>query len=380
MTQGRIVPVGVTPSHGDRLFALGEDEPLEVAALSGNDFTEVGQVIDLTDYDFLTVTMDTIGRATGQFVTSPGWSGDAAELYKFYFNLPGIVSANEIAPPGFPEGFTFNTVGPVTYPFESYSGAGGYCRGIPPGNAVPAHLRGTHSPPVGVPLTLLPEYTLQFWVNLDLDSPSSSWGHNFIVHRFFGGFGGNYYGIRVDMLGYTGPGSHTWAPYVIHYYGSGSKGVGLGGACAVTSSPGWQMWTFTFDNSISGLTNIKMYVNGAFVGSPGFTAMDVVPGIPPAGEAEIQYGDMKCWGEFDSCRLLNRVLSPAEIATSYAETTTVGVPVDTEWLQQILIDDKVYATRALLAGERRRWTDFTAPVRLLSGQHKVMFRLQLAEV
>jgi hypothetical protein len=43
----------------------------------------------------------------------------------------------------------------------------------------------------------------------------------------------------------------------------------------------------------------------------------------------------------------------------------------------LLIDGVVYATRRVAVAERRRWIDFAAPVRLLTGPHEVAFRLAL---
>ena len=378
VSQGRIEPESVVPVDGSRIFMLGEDNPTEEVRLSTGDYTQVRQIVDLTDWDFLNATQDTIGRVTGQGIAAPDWSDEAAELFKFNFNQGLPSSENLVIPTGFPAGFTFDSVGPITYPPEVYSGADSLCRGIPAGTVVPCHLAGVHTPPVDTPLLNLDTYTLQMWVNFDFDSMPDSWGWDFTLLDFWGSSGPNSYGIALQILGVPGLGAHSWYPFLTHH-NAGSSGVSMDLLYNPGTNQGWQMFTFTYDSSEPPLSRVWMYLDTAPLGNPSFS-MGTIPAIPPAGVSTLQYAGQNGWGQYDSCRLLNRVLSPAEVVTSYAETTIPGPPVDTEWVQQILINQVVYAERIIQETERRRWIDFIAPVRRLDGQHEVAFRMQLREI
>ena len=378
ISQGRIVPASLTPPHGERIFVLGEDSPTENARLTTGDFTEIRQVVDLTDWDMVLATMETIGRITGSAQSPPAWTNESAELFKFYFDYPNTTSFNSVIPLGESAGFTFDSVGPIVYPTESYSGGNTHCREIPAGNTVPCHLEGVHTPPVATPLTPLPQYTLQFWMNLDVDSLPSSWGVDFNLISFYSIVGPNRHGILLSFYGLSGPGAHLWYPYLTHFYNASYSGVGFDVLYDIETNQGWELITITYDETEAPLNRVSMFLDDTYLGHPNFS-MNMTPGIPASGYSGLQYGDQYCWGQLDACRLLNRVMSPSEVAAAYAELTTPRPLVNTKWAQQILIDGEVYANRILQVDEARRWTDFKAPVRRLSGLHEVTFRFAFRE-
>jgi hypothetical protein len=199
ISQGRSTPENITPVDGNKVFVLGEDEPQEVAVLMDGDYTEVSQVVDLTDYDFVKATMDTVGRACGVSEAVPGWASDSAELFRFNFDIPGSVSRNLIIPAGEVAGFTLDSVGAVSSGKETYSGAQTYCRDIPSGNIAPAHLAGLHSPAVATPLSVLDQYTLQVWVNFFIEEHPESTGVDWVILRFYASDGINSWGIVFEV-------------------------------------------------------------------------------------------------------------------------------------------------------------------------------------
>jgi hypothetical protein len=356
---------------------LGEESPEEMTTLMAEDYTEISQIVDLTNWDFVLATMDTIGRETGEAVAPPAWAPDPDELFRFSFDVPGVVTPNLIVPPGEVNGFSLESEGPVSYPQEGYSGASSFCRGIPLGTVVPCHLRGVHSPPVALPLSVLPAYTLQMWVNLDVDAYPESSGIDFLnTLAFLSTDGLHYYGILFSVYGTWGPGAHQWYPYLTHFDGLSSSGAGMDLLMTWDTNQGWQMLSLTYDSALPVMDRVKLYLNDTLLGSPGF-GISVSPAIPEANADTLRYGEP--WGQYDACRLLGRALSDVEVAESYVQATTPGVPVGTKWVQRILIDDEVYAERTIMTGEERRWWDFVAPVRRLDGTHKVAFRLMLLE-
>jgi len=374
INQGRI-PSSSAPD-GDYIFVLGEKNPEELSRLTVGDYTEVRQLCDLTNYDFLKVTMDTIGQPYGSVILPATWTDSSSELFKFYFNDPSAQSVNEVIPAGYSQGFPLTSIGYVRNAVETYSGSDTYCRLIPAGNILPAHLIGVHNPTVSTPLTTLNTYTLQLWVNFNVDSHPTSWGVDFNLFRFFGQVGGNSYGIDLTMYGYTGPGAHTWYPFLTHYNGASSSGIALD-PYDISTNQGWQMLTIVYDSSLAPVDRIHVYLNNKSKGSP-FSSISVSPAVPP-NDGELQYGDQKCWGELDSLRMLDSAFDTVAVEESYDEMTTPGDQIDVGMEQFILIDGEVYAERLIHAGESRRWTDFIAPIRHLSGQHEITFRMGLGD-
>ena len=84
--------------------------------------------------------------------------------------------------------------------------------------------------------------------------------------------------------------------------------------------------------------------------------------------------------EIDALRLLWRVLSEEDVAAERAACVIAPDPVELHWSMSVLIDGVPFARRDLGAGEARSWTDFWAPVRQITGTHRVAFRLSLETV
>jgi hypothetical protein len=223
-------------------------------------------------------------------------------------------------------------------------------------------------------LTVLSAYTIQMWVRLDLDAIATSWGWNIPLVNYVDATGVSD-GVRLDMEGLTGAGAHGWYPYVTHYNAGSSDGTAFLDWIP-TTSPGWMQITAVFNWAASPSSNrVRIYVNGALASlSVGIPSLQ--PRTPPStGYLEIFGGN--AWGAVDAVRMLDRALSGFEISASYSQAQTPGVPQTAQWVMEIRVDEMVYARRVVMPDERRRWTDFSAPVRRLTGPHQVAFRLTL---
>jgi hypothetical protein len=374
-TAGRCLPETFTAPNGARCFVLGSDPSRESVDLSPEDYTEVRQIVDCTDVDLLVATLDTVGQAPGFYRDPPGWSADPDELWRFDGDPASDPLINRVIPVGHPAGFPLGHVGDIAYDREHYSGAETVCRVVPIGTTIPTHLIGTHDPAPLAPGTVLQEYTLQAWLQVDLDDIVTSWGWNMPLVQYLD-HGAITDGLRLDLIGLTGPYAHGWYPYVTHYNGGASSGAAVLVASWVTSP--WMQFSLVFEWAVSPTTNrVKMYVNDFFAGalSIGITQR---PTIPPT-DGFLQIFHQNTWGSVDNMRMLQRALSPAEIATSYTESITPGPWRTTRWRMEIRIGGAVYAARDIVMGERRRWTDFVAPVRRLRGPQEVAVRLTLKE-
>jgi hypothetical protein len=374
--QGRIQPVDQSPADGDYVFLLGEDAPEEVAQITTGDYTEVRQIVDLSDYDFVNATQKTIGRAVSVYAVAPSWARDAAELFAFDFDTGTIRTLNLIA-----AGFALDSFGDISYPHETYTGARKRCRAVPVNTTVETHLMGVNTPAIATPLAALSAYTLQWWWNPSFDDIVTSWGWDFDVLRLdaVDESDGLRYGLRLEMRGLTGAGAHSWSPYLTHYAGANQQGISLASLYAQDPSPGWQQLTLTYDASVSPATDrLTLYADKVSLGHPG-TAMTVSPFTPPEDGA-VQYAHKNGWGQWDSVRLLSRAMNASEVETSYDQATTFGLSSATKWIQRIIIDGDIYAERILRNDERRTWTDFMVPARHLLGEHEVAFRLSLEDI
>lgn len=379
-TQGRIAPTDCAPADGARAFLLGEDAPEEAAQVTTGDYTEVRQVVDLTDYDLVGATLRTIGRAASQHAVAPNWARDAAELLAFNFDFGTTSTPNLVAPAGEAAGFALASVGGILYPRETYTGARRRCRAVPTGTAAATHLTGANTPAVGTPGAALPAYTLQWWwaPRLDAIAASSGWDIDVLRLDAVDPADGLRYGLRLEMRGLIGPGAHSWSPYLTHYAGATQAALSLSSLYAATTDPGWQQVTITYDAAVSPAEDrISLYVDAAAAGHPA-AAIGASPTYPPAGGA-VQYAHRNGWGAWDAVRLLRRALTATEVATTYAAATTFGLSAATQWVQRLLVDGVAYAARPLDAAERRSWTDFVAPVRHLTGLHEVAWRLSLED-
>ncbi|MGD2043585.1 MAG: hypothetical protein PVJ28_08045 [Acidimicrobiia bacterium] len=373
VAQGRIEPQSVTPPDGENTFVLGADGDLEPAELGDGDYTEVKTIADLTDYDLVSATLDTLGVLMSQYQAKAGWANDADTLFHFDFDFGGDPTPNLIS-----GGFDLSKAGDATTEEETYSPDGTYCRGVPVGS-ITGKMEGANTPQIYS--ADLDEFTLQWWMNFDSDSHPGSSGINPKVFSLIeGGVGG----LEIFLSGVAGPSAHEWYLAMRHVnsatdesrvFNLGPGGVGSG--LVIDSSPGWKLYSVRFDIANGWPTQAELFENDVKV-AVAASAFSVAP-APASGGQALQYAGINLWGEVDRVRLKDKWLSDSEITDAYNECVVAPSPVDHEWRMQILIDGRVYATRVIAADESRRWTDIKAPVRLLSGEHEVAFRLMLTE-
>jgi hypothetical protein len=357
---GRIIPSVVTPPDGDHVFVLGAEALSELAEVSGGDFTEVRQTVDLTGYDMLKATMDTIGTPMGQYQPKAGFDIDPDMLFGFDFNVGSGPSKN-LVDGGFPMGMN----GSIAVGKETYSPNGTYCRVIPVG-AGAANMSGTNSPQA-FPATL-PEWTFQWWMNFDSSAYPVSTGVNPVVLDMSPSGTG---GISVVLAGVVG--LHKWEVLVKQY--SGIVETATIGGFEIDSPQGWNLYTLRYKHSNSPPTQLELFVETLLAGQA-TTPFTVPPGQPLITQ-DVVYGNHELVGGLDDMRLISSRLSDLEVGLSWSGCVYNPAPIDHKWVMQISIDGRVYAERDIAAEERRRWTDFYAPVRLLTGPHDVAFRLKL---
>jgi len=379
VSQGRIQPASFTPSDGSYAFVLGEDNPLDESNLSPGDFTEVRQLIDLTDYDFVGATMNTVGSDAGQIQIAPVWGDDSDEVWKFDF-IDGSAQATNRVLPGGIAGFPLNNAGDITFGTESYSGVDMSCRIIPVPGAGTAQMTGvnTPAPPNITPLNAMNFFTVEIWLNFDCDSHATSWGISPNILTYWDWDSGFRYGIGYSLAGWSGGGAHGWNFSKIHYGSGGSSSDTFTGH-NIQTNQGWQLYTFVFDRLATSLQQRNLlFVNGIFQCYPP-SGSSLIPDAPPVG-GQVIIGDPDLYGGISQARMLSRAFSPAEALASYNETVGGYTFGDCKWVQSIIIDGNLYAERTIKQSESRQWTDFVAPVRLLTGEHEVAFRLTLERV
>ena len=371
--QGRIQPESITPPAGEYTFVLGVDGDFEPAKIGDGDYTEVKAVADLTDYDLVSATLDTLGVLMSQYQAKAGWANDGDTLMHFDFDFGGDPTPNLIS-----GGFDLVKHGETITEVETYSPDGTYCRGIPVGS-LKAEMNGVNNPRAYT--SNLDEFTIQWWMNFLSDSHAGSSGINPLVFRLREAGTG---GLQIGLSGAAGPSAHEWELYLrndngatseIRLFDVGPGGVGPG--LIIDSNPGWHLYTVRFDITNGWPGQCELFEDATKVAAAA-SAFSVQP-APALITTPVEYGSFNLWGQIDRVRLKDKWMSDAEIAASFTECTVAPTPVDYEWRMQILIDGIVYATRVINPSEARRWTDLKAPVRLLSGEHEVAFRLMLKE-
>jgi len=374
--QGRCEPVGFTAPDGQHVFVLGGDNALESAVLQGGDasvpisgdYTEITQVVDLADWDLVAATMDTIGVLMGQAQPAPGFPSDYPALWHFNYDI-GLPTARNLVSGGF--GMT--DVGNIEVANESYSPVLTRCRKVPVLSSS-AQLVGANTPQ-WFPAAPLDNYTFQMWVDFDGVAHPTSWG---VSPNLFSCVDGAPNGFAASLQGAFGPGAHSWMLQIAHHYGATTGSI-FPGFTWDTPNPEWTLLTVTWDRFAAPWDRLLLYINGSVVPVLPF-AIAVNSPIAAAPATPIYCADPNLWGMLDEMRMLDVTLTPAEIAASYVACTSMPTPIDYAWRMQIIINAEVYAERVIAPDEQRRWTDFKAPVRNLSGPAEVKFRLILEEV
>lgn len=367
--QGRTIPQSFIAPDGDHVFVLGADGQHEPAILGDGDFTEIKQLVDLTGWDLVAATLDTVGVVMGVEQPAPGFPDDTDNLWWFNYDIP-VPHARDLVDGAFP----LDDDGDMTHGVETYSPEGTACRVIPVGSTT-ASLVGANTPQF-FPSPTLPQYTIQVWMFFDSDSVLGSWGWHPQIFSCADAPNG---GLIFNLSGLAGALAHSWRFSVTHYNGGAAVSTSFGSPIIDTPSFGWHLVTLTYDDSLLLADRLKLYIDDDPTPYLALGGMSVTPAAPAAGTL-IGVASPGLWGSVDEMRMLSRALTPAEIATSFLATTTMPTPIDYEWAMQIIINGEVYAERVIRADERRRWSDFKAPVRSLSGVCEVGFRLGLRRI
>jgi len=364
--QGRITPSVITPTTGTKIFVLGAEQYDEPATLQDNDYTEVYQNIDLTGIDIAGATLDTLGVAMQQFEHPVGMEVDVNTLALWNMDEDYVGASNLIRP-----GVDLNGYGDLAIAVEPYSAVASRCRRIPVGSTT-AFLEGVNSP-ILIPGAMT-TYTVLWWMNFDIDSYTDSNGIDPTVFKLFEGLSG----LEIGFLGETGVGPpHSWVPYIKHGNGAATASYYfLGGVIA--TNPGWKMYAIVYDAALVGANRAKLYVDGAFVTNVfGTPAINVAA---PSASALVRVADPELTGYIDQMKISSAALNATQISDEYDACVDPQIVNDAAWKMSVRVDDIVYCERTIVAGETRHWRDFYAPVRHLTGSHKVAFRLQLEEV
>jgi len=367
--QGRSVPESFTPPDGEYVFILGAEGQPEPAVLSDGDFTEVKQVVDLTDWDLVVATMDTVGQVMSQAQPPSGFPSDYSPLWHFNYNI-GLPTARNLVTGG----FTVDDQGDIEVDNENYSPLLTRCRRIPVGSTS-AKLLGQNTPQwfSGSPLD---NYTFQMWVNFDAVAHAGSSGISPILFKCADATPN---GVNFGLSGTFGPSAHQWVVSVVHH-AAGTTSTTFPGFVWDTPNPGWKLVTVTWDLSIvTPGDRLKLYIDD---NPTPYLGAAPLAGSPNAAAVAtpLEIADPDLWGLIDEMRMLDVTLSPTEIAASYDACTVFSTPIDFEWLMQIIINGEIYGERVVRPDESRRWTDFKAPVRHLNGDCEVAFRLALQEI
>jgi hypothetical protein len=364
INSGRITPAIVEPTEGDKVFVLGQEDPIEPSIISIGDYTSVKQVVDLTGYDFVNATFNTLGQTAQAIPLDTAlWSPDDAEIMRFEMSEPGTTCANSIS-----GGASIADSPSVGHSVEEYSGADKICRESFAASS-PGSISGINTPAMSPSASAsLPKATLQFWAKIHWSQMTSFGQYEYIqIGEYFTGTG---FALAIII---DGGGVKT-------FDGVGSMGMGpLTSIFSRTTEVGtWEMFTFVYDSDFPSTNGAwKIYINDQYIGQ----ADIVVPGdlvLPALGEL-ISFSGFRIPGELGPVRLLQRAMSPIEIMQSHADSTSGSTFQETKWVQQILINNVIYAEREIIGNEQRTWTDFIAPVRKLEGNQEVEFKLILLE-
>jgi hypothetical protein len=359
---GRVAAAGAPA--GARVFALGALDPGRGALVGPGDRTEVRQIVDLTTFDLVGATLDTVGRALAPLQPPSGWPASDNPLLWWKLDQPAGPVPSEI-----PGRFPLIPVGDLGADREDYSPEGSYCRVIPIGSTT-ALLANYIAAPLGA--GIMDRWTLQWWmrwIGYPTIPGSTLWDAN-----IFEALDATT-GVRVRLRGVGGPGAHQWYVDVLVRSGGVATSI-LFFVYRLDGPLPWSLFSVVVDRLAPFPDSARLYVDDALVdtallGPPGLTELPP-PGVPLA------YGDQRLWSPIDQVRFFaNRALDAGEVAQSYAQCTTLPSPITLHWRMELLIDGVIVARRVIASDERRRWTDFLAPCRQFAGPHEVAFRLAL---
>lgn len=355
---------------GARVFVLGALEGGRPARVGPGAFSEVRQIVDLSGFDLVGATLDTVGQALVPIQDPSGWPADDGAILRWQLATSGGIVPSEVA-----GGAPLAPVGNLGVDVETYSPEQRACRAIPLGSTT-AWLQGEIVPlPPSAPAPPYNKWTFEWWMTwVGWPTIPGSSGYHPSILDFFNVVGPGA-GLRVSMTGTGGGGAHTWRLTV-------AQRDGIGGASStpfsgyIFSGPlPWTLFSIVSNRTLPFPNEQKLYVNGAFVCNA-VAGFPVALGFPAAG-FPVRYASPKLQSKVSAARLLPRALSAFEVAQSYSQCTTLPAAVPLAWSMQLLIDGVVVGARRVAVDERRRWTDFLAPCRQLAGPHEVAFRLAL---
>ena len=173
LRSGRLKPKIVTPAEGENVFVLGAEGLEEEAILADGDYAEVSQRVDLTGFDMVAATMDTLGTLMGVSQQLAGFPFHQSTFLWFDFDIGAPIVPSKVE-----GGFPLVADGGIEIGTETYSPNGTLCRTIPEGVGV-ARMLGANTPQA-FPATM-DDYTFQFWLNFDSSAFASSTGVNAVV-------------------------------------------------------------------------------------------------------------------------------------------------------------------------------------------------------
>jgi hypothetical protein len=367
---GRIRPASFRPAAGDYAFALGAEAAVGVGdPMVPGDYVEVRQTLDLTDVDLVGATLDAVGRALDPFVGPSGWPLEPGTIFSFPFHESALGGANAV-----PGGFNLSCVDPsFVVDHESYSPDCYHCRrrpvDLPP--LFPDGLRGVLTPQPLPPV--LPQYTLQWWMDFDADGFSTSNAKITSVPRIGDDLNGGE--IHLMLWGTAGPGAHSWRFYLRHGFAPWNS-TGRIFPFLIEHTTGWHQYSLTYDAAQLPGAQVLLYEDDALVAAAPGPSMP--PPIAPIPGSNVWMLESAWLGRWSSMRLLPTARSAAQVATDRLACVTPAV-VTGRWTMAILVDGAPIVERTVAATERRRWTDFAAPTRRYPGVHDVAFRLTLKE-
>ncbi len=364
---GRIVPEVLEPAGGDRVFVLGRDgeSPDDLARLEPGDYTEVSQLVNLDGFDLVSANLESLCPEIEEYQPEPALVMDG-DLFHFRFDEDFEGGINRVR-----NAFGLSLgAADVLVNNETYSPLGTRCREIPAAGG--GYLSGENVPPwMPSPLT---EYTFQVWIDFT-GGPVSLGVNPWIFVSEDDPVPTN--GIAFGLFGGMGGPPPFWYPQVTHRNGGGVVNAALP---TFTMTPGWTLLSFVYDTAaFPPAEDLKLYVNDDPAYHVTLAGVGMDP-APPAPGAPITVADPDLIGRFDQMRLVPRAKSAAEIADDYQRCTILPPKVHYRWVMEILVNDSIFARRILVEDEHRNWTDFSAPVRRLEGEHEVKFRLKYEEV
>lgn len=379
---GRVIPQSFTAPDGQHVFMLGAENLEDVAQVSPEDFTEVKQLVDLTDIDLVGASMHTIGTVMGASSAPSIWTPDPAELWRYSFDELDMdaVVADEVAGV-YPLAKGLNS---CNLAFENFSYSGSAARGLDHGAALPTGYEGVNTPTMW--LGSLNSYTLQVLLKVNSSEVLLSADRSAIVWGILqDGGAGNRHGLRVMLNGYVVPGENQYYLSVVH----GNGAIANEWFSVFIEDEEWHLYTLQCE-----YPNLRIYKDldlfpwgATVIGTDAYQAPaeDVT-----VGKAAWHYSGLNPYlpsvvpYHWDCMRLLPGSWAGLYDDTwrlnSYDELKAATAITNYKWVMRILIGGIPYATRIIMPTEQRLWTDFLAPCRLLTGIREVAFRLSLESV